>query len=130
MTHPSYNTAVVHTGQTHPAGTPINRQRIDGDWSLRSKNPAAQAAYLAPFEFLEAVAPRRGVLTIIDVRCVIGYSIITGTGRDKDKVVFTTAPVSTLPDQQKARMLQSLIGHPAPVMWRQGETWPIKETTL
>lgn len=130
MTYPSYNTAVVHTGQTHPAGTPISRPRIDGDWSLRSKDRAAQTAYLAPFEFLEAVAPRKGVLTIIDVRCVTGYNIIPGTGRVKDKVVFSTAPVSTLPDRQKAKTLQNLIGRPAAVTWRQGETWPIKETTL
>lgn len=117
MAYQSYNTAVVYVDKSHPEGSPINRQKIDGSWPLHSPHPAKQAAYLAPFEFLIAVAYRGGVLTIIDVRRVVSYN-----PPNNNTVDFNTVPTP---------ILQNLIvGQPSPVTWIKGDAWPIKEIFL
>jgi hypothetical protein len=119
MSRPFTVAAVVHAGLTHPEGSPITRQRIDGSWPLRSKDRTAQIAYLAPIKALVAVAHRRvrgqRTLTVIDVRRVVDYTI---TG---DRVDFSTVPA---PD------LEYLVGQPSPVTWRPGDGWPIKPLSL
>jgi len=117
MAYQPYNTAVVYAGDSHPEGSPINRQKIDGSWPLHSPDPAKQAAYLAPFEFLIAVAYRRGALAIIDVRHVVGYN-----PPSNNTVDFITDPTPILHNL--------IVGQPSPVTWVRGAAWPIKEIFL
>lgn len=116
----SIRAAVVHVNKTHPEGTHLRRQQLDGKWPLHQRRAENVAAYLDPLQALLPVAYRTigGIrkLVVIDARRITGYTITA-----KNRVIFETAP---------APELSNLINTPAPAQWLPGHGWPVKIVDL
>ncbi|MPQ98131.1 hypothetical protein GB931_09395 [Modestobacter sp. I12A-02628] len=112
--------AVVHVGRTHPEGAPMWRPKLDGEWPLREQSSATRRAFCDGLELLLPVAYRQvggvEVLTVLEARWIVGYRL-TAQG----KVVFDTVP---------APAYAYLVGGPSPVIWTEGQAWPVKVVDL